>query len=542
MLRCWSNMRFMNGLMFGRRYGAVLLMSQPGESLIFVRTSGAGSVMAACAKACAVACLLLSSLAFSEEAEQVAEPANKTESAPPAEATPAPSYSLDTVLKQLEQNNQQARKDIAARESRYRERLNGAKARLERTKQKLAATEAEGRRLEQNFEDNRVELDDKAKLLKDKLGALKELFGVFQQNASDLIGAFNSSATSIQFPGRDEWLEGFANRMKNASEVSSVEDIMGLWFEMQREITALGDIVQLRGPVVNTSGESSEQSYVRIGGFSLISQDPEPAYLFWSDAGQEVLSMSRQPDPGYLGQIDSYLDNDDELNTVGVDPTGSILTALLAQKPTTEDRVHQGGLVGYIIITLGAVALLLAAYKLFDIAQISLRVQKQQRDLSNPRADNVLGQLLQVYQRNLHVDSETLEMRLHEAVQKAILRVNRFTIFLGIIAAVAPLLGLLGTVVGMINTFQAITLYGTGDPQTMAGGISQALITTVLGLVVAVPAVLLHAIVSGRGKSVVNVLQQQSAALTGDSIEQEHQSQPVGTEYDNGSLPDPAPA
>ena len=128
-------------------------------------------------------------------------------------------------------------------------------------------------------------------------------------------------------------------------------------------------------------------------------------------------------------------------------------------------------------------------------------------------------------QRNQHVDSETLALRLHEQLGRESTRVNFATVFLALIAAVAPLMGLLGTVVGMINTFQAITLYGTGDPQTMAGGISQALITTVLGLIVAVPAVLLHGLVAARGKAVVEVLKQQCVLLTGDQTEREHRQQ-----------------
>ena len=180
--------------------------------------------------------------------------------------------------------------------------------------------------------------------------------------------------------------------------------------------------------------------------------------------------------------------------------------------------MDQGGLVGYMILGLGAVALLLALIKLLDISLIALRVHWQQRRLDQPTAANPLGRLLLVYQDNRMVDSETLDMRLHDQVAREDGRINRLTIFLAIIAAVAPLMGLLGTVVGMINTFQAITLYGTGDPQTMAGGISQALITTVLGLIVAVPAVLLHAVVSARGKAVSTVLKQHSALLLGDRL------------------------
>ncbi len=88
-----------------------------------------------------------------------------------------------------------------------------------------------------------------------------------------------------------------------------------------------------------------------------------------------------------------------------------------------------------------------------------------------------------------------------------------------VISVVAPLLGLLGTVIGMILTFQAITLFGTGDPKTMAGGISTALMTTVLGLCVAIPMVLLHSIVNARSKGVLLVLNEQSAGILAEQAE-----------------------
>ncbi|MBD2860275.1 MotA/TolQ/ExbB proton channel family protein [Spongiibacter sp. KMU-158] len=451
--------------------------------------------------------------------------------------------SLDAVLSAVKADLEKSKARLKARESEFTERRDTAKNRMNKAIAKMQALEAEGRRLEGNFESNRVELDDKARLLKEKLGALKELFGVFQQNASDLIGSFNGSPTSIQYPARDEWLEGFANRMKNASEVSSVDDIMGLWFEMQREITSSGDIVPLRAPVVTTDGKSRERDFVRVGTFSLITATPKPGYLYWSAAGQEVVELPRQPVGSYPADIDAYLSEGKGLNTLSVDPTGGTLMSLLIQKPTLTERVNQGGLVGYIILILGSIALLLAVYKFLEISSITSRVHAQQSDLNNLRPNNVLGQLLITYHENRHVDSETLEMRLHETVEKARLYVNRFTVFLKIIAAVSPLLGLLGTVVGMINTFQAITLYGTGDPQTMAGGISQALITTVLGLIVAVPAVLMHALVSGRGKGVMNILHQHTAAILGDQMQaQELVSSRAEPPQGSGPVPKSAPA
>lgn len=427
------------------------------------------------------------------------------------------------VLERVRSDRKAWESRLQQREARFKTKLDESKQRLAEAEALLARREAEGRRLEAAFESNRVELDDKAQLLKDKIGALKELFGVFQQNASDLIGTFTTSPTSIQYPDRDLWLEGFANRMRDASEVSSADDIKVLWFEMQREITATSRIERLRAPVTDTAGNTAERDIVRVGGFNLISDDPAPMYLQWRAGPQRIEEMQRPAEAPARASVANYLDNDQGLAALAVDPTGGSLLELLALKPDTEERIEQGGLVGKMIIALGALALVIAMIKLIDIVIINARVHLQQRKPQQPSAGNPLGRILGVAQKNQHVDSETLALRLHEQLEREGTRVNFMTVFIALIAAVAPLMGLLGTVVGMINTFQAITLYGTGDPQTMAGGISQALITTVLGLIVAVPAVLLHGLVAARGKAVVEVLKQQCVLLTGDQTEREHQ-------------------
>ena len=434
----------------------------------------------------------------------------------------APDYSLPAVVERMQAYQAEAREALEAREAAYAGRLADARQRLDQARNRLAGLETEGGRLEAAFDDNKAELNRKAELLNDKIGALKELLGVFQQNASDLIGAFVTSPTSIQYPDRDVWLEGFANRMRNASEVSSVDDIRALWFEIQREIAASDDIVRLRTEVADPDGSVTERDLVRVGTFNLLDAGADPAYLAWDAGRQQPRVLARQPAGGELERVAGYVAAEQGLHALAVDPTGGTLLELLVEKPTLRERIDQGGLVGYTILFLGALSLLLALVKLADLGLISLRMASQDRDPGQPRADNPLGRLLATWSAHRHDDPETVQMRLHDRVAKETARIERFSVFLVIIAAVAPLMGLLGTVVGMINTFQAITLFGTGDPQTMAGGISQALITTVLGLVVAVPAVLLHALVAARGRALVTVLRQRSAALSGDALAMRH--------------------
>jgi len=191
----------------------------------------------------------------------------------------------------------------------------------------------------------------------------------------------------------------------------------------------------------------------------------------------------------------------------------------LVETPTIAEKVDQGGIVGYSILSLGAVGLLIAIWRFMGLSSDSRRVSAQlKRDSAN--TDNPLGRVLAAYESNRNADTETIELKLSEAALKEMPGLTKGLLFIKVISVVAPLMGLLGTVTGMIKTFQVITLYGAGDPKMMAGGISQALVTTVLGLVVAIPMVLLHTIVSGQSRKIVNILQSQSAGLIAEHSEQ----------------------
>jgi biopolymer transport protein ExbB len=202
----------------------------------------------------------------------------------------------------------------------------------------------------------------------------------------------------------------------------------------------------------------------------------------------------------------------------GVDITRGQLLSLLIETPNLRERIEQGQAVGYVIIALGILGLLLSLERLITLGIAGRKVSAQLKS-KEPAPDNALGRVLQVHQQNRNADTETLELKLGEAILQGDAALQRGMLFIKIISVVAPLLGLLGTVIGMIITFQAITLYGTGDPRIMAGGISTALMTTVLGLVVAIPMVLLHTFVNGRSRRIIQVLQEQSAGIVAEQAE-----------------------
>ena len=244
-------------------------------------------------------------------------------------------------------------------------------------------------------------------------------------------------------------------------------------------------------------------------------------YLTYEPNKGTLEELARQPSGNYTDLAETLANADSGMHRFGVDPTGptggSYLAAMI-NSPNLEERWHQGGYIGYAITAVGAFAFLLAIYRLIVLSAVGSKVTSQ---LKNDKANdnNPLGRVLKIHEDNPSMDPETLELKLSEGILKETPKLESGLTLLKIIAAVAPLMGLLGTVTGMIITFQAITIFGAGDPKAMAGGISGALVTTVLGLLVAIPTVLLHTIVNGRAQRIIHVLNEQSTGIVAEHTE-----------------------
>ncbi len=369
--------------------------------------------------------------------------------------------------------------------------------------------------LEQDFEENQQKIITAQQALDERLGALKELFGVLQTVSGDTQGVFTSSLTNIQYPDRGDFLVELGSKMAGASSLASIEDIERLWGMLQKEIVESGRVVRFSNMVTKADGQQEQMDVIRVGSYNVINEN---GYLKYDSNEGTLTELARQPDSRYTGTTSDLMDADSGTVTFGLDVTRGTILGLLVESPTISDRIEQGGIVGYCIITLGIVGLLIAIWRWYGLSNDSRRVAAQLKsDIAN--SDNPLGRVLAAYDANKNSDSETIELKLSEAALKEMPGLTKGLLFIKVVSAVAPLMGLLGTVTGMIKTFQVITLYGAGDPKMMAGGISQALMTTVLGLVVAIPMVLLHTVVSGQSRKIINILQSQSAGLVAEHSE-----------------------
>ena len=427
--------------------------------------------------------------------------------------------SLDELLKMVKQGYATDARENKEREQRFAAARFDQQKTLEEAKRTLAAEEKRSSDLEKTFEENESVIVEKQRQLKERLGTLTELFGHLTSTAGDLRSNFLSSIISVQFPQREQFVDDLINKMAGAEELPSIEEIERVWFELQREMTESGRVVKFKTPVTSAGGESAEQEVVRVGTFNMVNADGE--YLQYISETGALAVLSRQPSGPYMGWAEELAGSTSGMSAFGVDPTGptggSYLAALI-DSPTLSERWHQGGVVGYVITAVGVLAMLIAIWRLVVLSIEDMKVASQLKT-TKANTNNSLGRVLKVHEDNPTMDPETLELKLSEAILKETPRLENSLNLLKIIAAVAPLLGLLGTVTGMIITFQAITIFGAGDPKAMAGGISGALVTTVLGLVVAIPTVLLHTFVSGRAKKIIHVLDQQTTGIIAEHTE-----------------------
>jgi len=429
----------------------------------------------------------------------------------------ADAKSLDELLQMIQSQKLSESKEYNAREAAFNRDKNKQAAALKSAEAEKAAEERRSDRLEATIRDNDAKLATLREQRDKRLGSLKELFGHLTGAAGDVRERINTSIVSAQYPGRSEFLGDLIAKMSSDTKLPSIEEIERLWYETQREMVESGRVTKFTTTVLQADGQQVEKEVVRVGSYNLMSNGD---YLDYNAEKGLVSELARQPSAHQGGAADLQKATSG-YTKVGVDPTGPLggsLLAALINAPTLVERWHYGGIVGYVISAIFVVAIALAIWRFVVLTGITSKVAVQLKS-GTANDNNPLGRILKVAEANPGLDAESLELKLHEAVLKERPAIESGLNLLKIISMVAPLLGLLGTVTGMIITFQMITLFGAGDPKAMAGGISQALITTVLGLVVAIPTVLMHTLVNGKAQSVLHILEEQSAGIVAGSVE-----------------------
>ena len=367
-------------------------------------------------------------------------------------------------------------------------------AMLAKAKKDLANEKIRNKNLETKFEANEKRLAELEESLQIKIGVLGELFGVTRQFAGELLASTEKAVTFSEFPQRPEVLRDIGG-----TQVHNLEQLQNLWISYLDEIVSSGEVKTINANIIDKNGESNVGEIVRYGHFTT-SYDNKFVTPIPELNGFELLQ--RQPERGVLKNLKKHQKSDDFAIT-SIDPTRGFLLSLYIDKPGWLDRIAQGKSIGFIIILIGISGFLFSVYKIYtlreqervivaDNASVILEMENIVKDVTNYESkENTLDEFIINYTGKLEWGANWVKF----------------------FAAVAPLLGLLGTVIGMIETFQAITLFGTGDPKQMAGGISQALVTTMLGLIVAAPLLGLYTYISQKVSNLSQVLEEKASYL-----------------------------
>ena len=373
--------------------------------------------------------------------------------------------------------------------------------------------------LSDQFEANEIIIADKREVLRDRRGDLNELFGTLQGVAGDFLSNFQNSLISAQYTGRTDALDEIIQRAGSTIEQLNVDEMERFWFFMHQELTDSGRVVSYTGDVTLPNGDTANRNITRIGAFNAVS---DGEYLSYNGDIGHLQVLPRQPDTGILASATALQGASSGFTKVGIDPTGGVggqVLANLVNFPTVEEQVrNNSGVIGFIIIGVGIVGILLGFLRLLLLSLTSIKVRGQLKK-DKPTKNNPLGRVLMVAENNPSADTETLELKLGEAILQETPALESMLTLIKMIATIAPLGGLLGTVTGMIQVFQQITVYGAGDPTIMAGGISQALMTTVLGIVVAIPTIFMHTVVKSRSDNIIHILEEQATGMIAQKAE-----------------------
>tara|TARA_B100000886_G_scaffold65674_1_gene41158 strand:- start:2076 stop:3407 length:1332 start_codon:yes stop_codon:yes gene_type:complete len=397
---------------------------------------------------------------------------------------------IQDLIDRVEQNREELSSIDKARLDNFINKVADRRFLLSKAKKQLADEEARNQRLEDLFEANEIKLSELETELNIKLGVLGELFGVARQMAGELQADSETAYNFSEYPKRTDTLNEIGK-----IKVHSLKNLEDLWFLHLNEINSSGEVKEISANIINSSGDIEETQLVRYGPFNIV----ENRSFVKTDIANNAFSvLQKQPDRSLRRNFRSHY-RSDGYSVAPIDPTRGFLLSLYLDKPSTFERIAQGKLIGFIIVIIGISGLIFAGYRYYSLYQYSKTISSND--------DNDVFNKIQSISNNTR-DIEAFERECDEVLLTVNGNLSFGVNWIKFLAAVAPLLGLLGTVIGMIETFQAITVFGTGDPKQMAGGISQALVTTMLGLIFAAPLLAMYTLLSEKVSGILQEIEE----------------------------------
>jgi len=428
--------------------------------------------------------------------------------------------SVQDVLNKIRQDASKTEAENREREQRFRSRQGEQERLLREARAELSQLEGQAARVQRTFDANDARISTLTEQLKAAQGDFGEVFGLARSKAGEFKALLDNSLITAQYPTRTQVL----GRVSESKALPNTDELNAIWQTMLEEIKAQRQVATFNAPVANID-DGAELSVTRVGPFAAFTSSGADflGYKAVSDSNPIALSKLPKQPGGAINAAASDVNSasDGSLVYAPIDPTRGGLLASFERVPDTRERIAQGGKIGYIIVALAAIGSLFGLLNIIRLFLTSMAVNGQKRKAQAAKG-NPLGRVMMAYDDAKNKDADTVELKLDEAILRESPKLEFGLNFLKLGAGIAPLLGLLGTVTGMIKTFQAMMIYGTGDPQLMAGGISEALVTTMLGLIAAIPLLILHSFCASMARNVQNTLEEQSAGIVARHVESQN--------------------
>jgi len=422
--------------------------------------------------------------------------------------------SVNDLLQKVRQDASTQAAENARREQEFKARASEQQSKLAQARAELATLERQARSVQSTFDANQNRVTG---LLKSEQGEFGEVFGLARSKAGEFKSTLESSMINAQYPQRTQVL----GRIAESEALPSTDELNAIWKSMLSEIKGQREVAKFDAPIANQN-DGAAQSVTRVGPFAVFTSNGGE-YLEYknpeTDRDIALTFLGKQPTGAVAKAAKSVVGaGAGDLVFGPVDPTRGNLLKALERVPDVKERVDQGGPIGKIILAVLLFGTIIGLLRIFQLMATSAAV-KAQKKKAQPSKSNPLGRIMMAYDGVKDKDEEIIELKLDEAILRESPKLERWLNFLKLGAAIAPLLGLLGTVTGMIKTFQAMMIYGAGDPQLMAGGISEALVTTMLGLIAAIPLLILHSFCASLARGVQGTLEEQSAGIVARHVE-----------------------
>lgn len=405
--------------------------------------------------------------------------------------------SLDKELQLEEKRLDEFKKDVSSRKT----KLTNAKNTLEKLNQETLI-------LKEEITKNNQALEQKEQELKGLLGDFANTTTYIKQTSNYFLSSLKNSFTIVQFPQIKNNLLQVTNTSFNKEELES------FWLNMLEAIIQSGNISSFQTNIISQNGEKIDAKVTRIGNFSAFYKDN---FLHFENDLNSLVELKYKLNYFEKENLAEFENQDAKKVNVTLDVTKGEVLMMLENEPNLIDRIKQGGIIGYIIIVLGIFGLIYSIIKLISLNIIYSKIKKQLKNMDKI-LNNPLGKIIKVFIQQKDNDIKTIEIKITEEILTQSNKINQGNDLIKLLATITPLLGLLGTVTGMITTFQAITLFGTSDPKLMAEGISSALITTVLGLISAISLLFIHASLNSKANKITSILEEQSVGLIAKSF------------------------